>query len=176
MSQIIHPYGNDWMINTVRNKVGRFMQIGFTSTTGWPTANKAFYVHIRIEKPFLLGSLWWINGNNATGNADVGIFDGTTYKKLASSGSTARSGTSVLQKVSVGPILLPPGDYLLGHAASSTSGVSVMMSVATQLNCDLGGVTEEAAAFPLPATATPVQTTAGFVAPMIGGYNAFFNV
>jgi hypothetical protein len=150
-------------------------QIAFTAGSNWPTANKAFYQHIIIKKPFLLASLWWVNGTAASGNVDTGIYDADTLKLLASTGSTARSGTNSLQVVAVGPLLLKPGDYLLGHVSDTTSNSrSLTQTINSQLNCDLMGVTQELSAFPLPSTATPTQTSTNFMAPHVGGYSTLY--
>jgi len=133
----------------------------------WPNANEAVYVPFVIAAPYLVRTLWWYNGGTAAGNVDIGIYTaGGTL--LANAGSTAMSGTQVVQAVSLGtPLLLAPGTYYLGLVSSSATAVFRGMSSATGTlqawDTDVlrgAGVVQQASAgIPIPATMTPAKLT-----------------
>jgi hypothetical protein len=94
------------------------------SSTAWPAANRGLFVPIWIPAPFVLASFFCVNGATAAGNIDMGLYspDGGL---VVSVGSTAQSGTSTLQILTVGPVVVPPGRYFMAISASSTSATFV---------------------------------------------------
>lgn len=134
-----------------------------TSQT-WSSANRALYVPFKIAGPMNVQRLWWANGGTAAGNVDCGVYSiGRT--KLASTGSTVQTGTNVVQSVAVS-ILLQPGSYYMALALSSTSGTVRGRAVNTTYG-RLSGMTQQATALPLPASAT-FATYADSVLPFFG--------
>lgn len=133
----------------------------------WPANNRAFYVPIRTDVTTTYARGVVINGTNATGNADVGIYN-AAGSRLASSGSTARTGTTALDFYPTTDLVLPPGFYYLGLVLSSTTGqvqnlvpATVALARATgTLQEDLGGTT-------LPSSMTGVSVTSAFI-PIFG--------
>lgn len=123
------------------------------ATQTWPSANRALFVPLAIAAPYLCNTFWWTNGTTAAGNVDCGIYsgDGTL---LAHTGSTAQSGTSVVQSVALGtPLLLLPDSYYLGLAMSSTSS-TVFGNLPVAAAVQSWGMAQQASALPLPATIT----------------------
>lgn len=88
------------------------------SSTAWPAANQAIYIPVSIPFYFPVARVFWVNGSTVTGNKDFGIYtwDGA---KIYSTGSTAESGASAVQYVSVsGGLVLAPGSYFFGISCS----------------------------------------------------------
>ncbi len=125
------------------------------TTTNWTTANKAIYAPISIPHIFTFDRFNWFNGNQVSGNVDVGLYaaDGT---KIISAGSTPQSGLSQKQQVTVTSTTLTPGLYMLGFAADNTSSRVFQASAAFWTAIDLMylGFAVQATAFPLPSPAT----------------------
>jgi hypothetical protein len=123
----------------------------------WPTANLAIYVPFTLAIPGRVRQLGLFNGTVVSGNFDVGIYryDGT---RLISTGSTAQAGTSALQFVAAA-LDLPPGRYYLGLALDNITATVFRQSQWTAAMLEALGVGQQASAFPLPATMTPVAPT-----------------
>ena len=156
-----HPW------SAARNIIARNALTAGTVSTAWGTANKAFHVPIVIEELVAFNKFYTLNGATASGNIDIGVYD-ENNSLVKSTGSTAQSGTNVLQEISVTEFVLKPGFYRLALALSSATGTIFCMSLVNADNSRPYDLTEEASAFPLPSTATPVLHTSGFFMPMIG--------
>jgi len=109
--------------------------------------------------------LWTYNGGAVSGNVDVGVLDqeGT---KLFSTGSTARSGTTLIQPFDIADTYLPVGGYYLALAHDGTSAFRRGSIGGGDLPRCVG-MAEEADAFPLPAQAAFASNTRNFV-PIFG--------
>lgn len=141
------------------------------SSQTWLAANKAVYIPLYLPYWYTVQRVWWWNGSSVTSvNNDLGVYaaDGT---RMYSTGSTAQSGASVLQYVTVStPFRLSPGRYFLALAISSVTanrgGTGGSANTLTRLR--QAGVMEEASALPLPATATFAAVTATQPTPQFG--------
>ena len=136
----------------------------------WPAANQARYVPVVIDSFFTVRFFWAYNGGTVSGNFDIGLLD-HAGRKLLSTGSTAQSGTSTIQTVSTTATSFPPGNYILALARDNTTATNFRAAPAalTLIAC---GVRQQASAFPLPSTATPVDPTSAYL-PIFGfGQNA----
>src|SRR5262245_9106793 len=126
------------------------------AATGWFTwiaANEALYFPIEIAHPVTITKAWWVNPNALGSNADVGIYD-QEGNRIASTGSTAQSGSGVAQSVTLS-CHLGAGLYYLAMAANNTTGQ--FLTAATQFWGHSVGAYQQLSAFPLPATATFAQ-------------------
>lgn len=123
---------------------------------GWPTTNLALYVPFVVYEDATLLRLFWLNGDTVSGNVDCGVYDDDLAKVIAA-GSTAQSGTSVLQIVNVADTALAAGRYWFGLSVSNTTGrIGRYGPNSVTANILRGfGLFQEASAFALPATATP---------------------
>jgi len=131
------------------------------SSNTWPTNNIATYVPFRLTSwATVYQLLFWVGATSA-GNIDVGIYD-AQKNKIVSSGSTAMSATvNTVQELNVTDTVLSPGNYLLAASCSTTSGTCFAQSaVSDEFGLSSFSLFQEASALPLPATATPVLTTA----------------
>ena len=136
------------------------------SSFAWPSANRALFVPIWLPAPFLLKSMFAVNGTTATGNIDLGVY-GVDGSLIASKGSTAQSGTSTLQILSLTtPIILSPGRYFMAISASSTSATFIGRTPTTQILRRFG-LLQAASQVPL-ATGPTFATAASAVLPHFG--------
>lgn len=125
---------------------------GIGASAVWPSANLAIYIPFVVYQPWLLAKISVLNGTVASGNIDAGVYDGQG-DRLVSIGSTAQSGTSASQTFDVTDTLLYPGVYYMATAMDNVTGT--LAGFAPNLVVLGGaGVLQQAAAFPLPATAT----------------------
>ena len=140
---------NGWL------SLGQIIAISEASTTGnavWPTANLAIFIPLSIPDDVLVVKFSLLNGIVASGNYDFGLYD-SQGNLVVSTGSTAITGTSVIQTIDSTDTLLPRGFYYLGMAVDNiTANFSRMAPSAAGLNG--WGVRQMASAFPLPATIT----------------------
>lgn len=97
---------------------------GFGSTV-WPTSNLAILFPFVLSQPVTTAKMFVCNGSVASGNFDVGIYDdgaGTsTVNKIVTSGSTAQSGTSAPQSVTITSTNLLPGRYYAALCFDNTT-------------------------------------------------------
>lgn len=114
-------------------------------------ANDAWYVPFVLNEPFTVRKAGWHNGTTVSGNVDIGIYS-ANGTRIWSSGSTAQSGTSVVQVVTPTAFTLAPGLYYLAIAVDNTTGT--FRGFALQQAGRSTGVFTQASAFPLPSTAT----------------------
>lgn len=142
-----------------------FQGLGQVDTgTAWPTANRAFFVPFELDGPLDVTKLWACI-DSAAGNLDIGIYD-WALTRLVSTGSTAMSGSSALQVITVTATRLGPGQYFMALGCSSTSaGIAGGTPAAEDLrHC---GVFQQDSAVALPATATPAAMASAFL-PLFG--------
>lgn len=152
-----------------RNYVGRINSVAHTWTFGHyvsalgvtvinagtgMVANQAYYIPLRVPFPVSISQAYVWNGATITSNFDIGVYT-TAGTKLASIGSTAQSGASAVQKVAFS-LVLAASEYLLAFAADTNTGLYGNVLLAATSGTYPIGFRQEASAFPLPATATPV--------------------
>ncbi len=124
-----------------------------TSSVLWPSANAAVFVPFRIPRPITIKQLFVLNGTTVAGSFDIGVYsvDGT---RLVSTGSTLQTATSQVQTVSVTPTQIGPGLFYLALNSNSTLSRYLCQGFANASFLKMCGLARQAAAFPLPATAT----------------------
>lgn len=147
---VIHPWSVLESIGGGLANINQPFQ-GCSSAT-YPTGSVAIYVPIQISERLLAKKLFAFNGAAVSGNIDVGVYDGLG-RRIVSAGSTAQTGTNVLQEFDITDTWLGPGLHYLGIALDNTTG-TLFSSAPTADNLRALGVFQEASAFALPATAT----------------------
>lgn len=141
--------------------------LGSIASTAYPASNAAIYIPFTVSELITVRKLFSYNGAAASGNIDVGIYD-AAGTRLASTGSTAQSGTNTLQVFDITDFVLVPGKYYLAVAMDNTTGTLFAHTAGIAgHHYASGGVMQEASAFPLPATATFASMAQNFL-PMIG--------
>ena len=118
--------------------------------------NAAMFVPIVAAANLEVKTAWWLNGATVNGNTDVGIYD-KDLNRLGSTGAVAQSGTTAIQSAALAiPAMLRAGQpYYLALATSSATATYQSLDLAASLYTRALGLTFMAAAYPLPAAATP---------------------
>ncbi|HEY6009417.1 MAG TPA: hypothetical protein VIU40_13915 [Geobacteraceae bacterium] len=151
------------------NMVNWYKQTGiaplFTSGA-WSSGSMAIYTPILVPKAIKIAYAAMINGAVVAGNYDIGIYypdaEGKPGVKLWSSGSVAQAVVNIMRTRSLtgSGIWVPEGLMYMALAMDGTTGTCVRLCALTTDGSGPieGGIFTEAAAFPLPATATPSAT------------------
>lgn len=147
------------------------MNTSLAGSIGWPTANLAIFVPMRVRYPVTVYKLVVGAGTTATGNFDVGIYD-RNGNRLVSSGATAK-GASTEHILDVTDTYLAPGFYYLAMSADGTNNYAMIVPSGTSpvplQKARIYGTLEAATAYTLPATVTMVARTGAFI-PGIAAY------
>lgn len=135
----------------------------FPASGTFEAADRAVYYPLRVPTTCVVRRVWWANGGtvNASYLIDCGIYADAGFKPgalLVSAGSTAQGTATQVQFVDVTDTTLAPGLYWIALASSSTSA-TIFRSNDMQASQNAAARFQEASARPLPATATPVETT-----------------
>jgi hypothetical protein len=142
----------------------RVLAAGATSGT-FETSNWAAYMPVLVPTGCIIRRLWWANGAtvSASYNVDVGVYGDAGYKpgvRLISTGSTAQGTASQVQFVDVTDTALAPGRYWLAITCSSSSATVLRATLPSGGPIDAAiRFQQSLAAHPLPATATPVESS-----------------
>ncbi len=120
----------------------------------WPLANRAQYVPCIFPYPCTLTSITFV-ASNGTGNYDLGLYDGYSKNKIASTGSTAMTAAGPKTLTFSPPVRVDAGKLYYGALSlSSTSGGFWRFQTDVPA-CIVAGCAQETSALPLPATMTP---------------------
>lgn len=146
-----------------RHSAGLDIVCGATNTateTVAHTANRAYYLPIFLDRSIIAMKLWVANFATINGNIDLGLYNCSSSfvpsTKIISSGSTAHANANDLQEVDITDTYLAgPGIYFLGIASDSSTATFSRVDV-NNLFPRVVGAMQQASAFPLPSTATPV--------------------
>lgn len=112
-------------------------------------ANEAMFYPFTIDEPRTYAVVIWANGAVVSGNVDAGVYDADGQKKFTT-GSTAQSGTTTTQIVTLGSTqTLQPGRYYLAIVMDNTTGQFVLVNPGT-INTRGAGARSRTNSFPLP--------------------------
>jgi hypothetical protein len=130
--------------------------LGAGSLSAAQTANLLVMHTVYIPAAETLTGLAVANGATATGNVLVGIYNAAGSSLLASSASTAQTGTSSTQYIPfTGTYAAAAGTYILAALYSSSSATAPTAYAATPASTAAQG------GFALPASVTPPTAAAG---------------
>lgn len=125
-----------------------------TGAGTYPTADLAIYVPVPVQQRVVVRGLYICNSTAVSGNFDVGLYD-AAGTRLASSGTTAQSGTTTEQVVDITDTTIGPGLYYIAVVLDNTTGSLLRDNDAAPLHAAYGLLTEQlGAGGTLPATAT----------------------
>lgn len=143
--------------------IGPYASIPTTTpgSSAWPSANRIYYVPVRIPEAFTVLRVWWLNGSSVTGNVDVGLYN-SAGTRLWQLGSTAQSGTNVVQFADIGDQAHAAGLYYMAMQHSSNGNV-FRVAPGVVFEIALGIMEESAGGFALPATATFAKAAGNWV-------------
>lgn len=143
----------------------------------WTTTRRVIYTPINMPSAFTAEGFMWWNGTAVSGNVDCGLFssvDGLPADKLASTGSTAQSGTSSWQfTAAASPVALPAGQYFLALMLDNTTGRIFRWAITTfgsYLRLTGACMETMGAGSTLPSTATPATFGSTNALPIFGMY------
>lgn len=139
---------------------------GNPGSTAWPSADLAIFIPVRVFSPVTVCKLVVGAGSTAAGNFDVGIYD-SSGNRLVASGATAKQA-SVEQVIDVTDTPLAPGLYYLALAADGTNNY-ICWVPSTEQKTKMMGLLQAASSYPLPATATYAACSNAPI-PAIGAY------
>lgn len=142
---------------------------GITSAQAFPTANAAYGFRGRVSAPLAVSKIQYSVGA-AAGNVDLGIYtstdEGTTLTRIASTGSTAVSGSSTTQTINLtAAVTLAPGvDYWLFITADTITTLTIPRSSIPAAVGNPGNYyCSKASSFPLPSSiGSPLTSTIMF--------------
>lgn len=144
-------------------------------TSAAPTANQAVYTPIMVSRPTDVRKLLVFNGSAVAGNVDLGLYaidsEGKPGARICSTGAIAQAGTDTFQKISptLTGIKVSGTIYVASSFSSASARVRAILAGAiVGVELYLGGVFVQAAAHPLPSTATPVAASASVTIPILG--------
>jgi hypothetical protein len=137
--------------------------VGLTATTAnWPTASLGIFVPLSINQPVTVLQMFVENGASVNGSIDVGIYT-VSGSLMVSSGSTAHAGTAAIQSFDIANTTLNPGLYYLACAINVASAAHILRYAPTATIGRAFGIAVQAAAFPLPASATLTNLATGYI-------------
>lgn len=127
---------------------------------------------IFVPSRLLVQKLFRLNGTIGSPNFDMGIYD-ANYTLLVSSGSVAWGSASAVAEHDITDTVLERGPYYLAIAAdaAASSSLQALTFPATSAFNQVTGGADQASAFPLPATMTPVallSTSSRLQVPILG--------
>jgi hypothetical protein len=142
------------------------------AAAAWPAARRVVYIPLYAPRSFTVTKIVWLNGV-PSGNGDFGIYsavDGLPVTKLLASGSTALTGSNVVQESDVTDTAFGSGEYFLAalvdnaththwRCTGSTGTTGLRFLEMCQETLGAGST--------LPTTATPIAITSNFV-PLFG--------
>lgn len=140
--------------------------LGAIASQTFVSANLAIYVPFRVTKSATAYRMFCVNGATASGNLNMAIYN-SAWANQVETGSTAQSGTSTYQDVEIADTVLAPGLYYMALSLDNTMGTFDHAQSFSRLN-RAWGIAQEAAAFAMPATATPAAPTTVIDIPLFG--------
>lgn len=136
--------------------------VGATNTT-WPSANRIYYMPVRIPEDCTVKRVFWTNSTSPSGNLNLGLYD-KTGAKLWETGSTAMTGSNQAQFVDISDEAVTAGFYYIALQHSATANiVRVLSSGGPHVFAAAGVMQESAGGFALPSTATYERIATDFI-------------
>ena len=134
--------------------------------SAWTGASAALYAPISLPFNYTVQRVYVCNGGTVSGNFDFGIYS-DSFVLLNHTGSTAQAGTNTNQYVALNQTLAGSTRYYLALVFDNGVGQILRASVVNTIYIRPQGLLTQAAAFPLPATATPAVFSSNYL-PVFG--------
>lgn len=147
----ITPFSLESCLGSSSFNGGNIGMDGYSSTV-WPAANNAYFYPFLVSKQFTFATMFWMNAVTVAGNVDIGVYNSDGVR-LVSKGSTAMSGASGIQVVTVTSTTLPVGRYYMAMASDSATATFATYVIGQVLKTKFTGMAQQATAFALPTTA-----------------------
>jgi len=138
------------------------------ASAAYPAANRIIYIPFGLAMPATVVKLWVYNGAfTGTPDLNMGIYD-VAGTRIVQIGTTAMSGTNVLQVFDIADTLIGPGDFYLAIIATVTTAQMFRTAPAQVGFCQVMGMLQEAGiGSTLPTTATFASVGSAYI-PQIG--------
>lgn len=155
----------DRFFNVGRRARALNLGISNPASATWPGANITLYMEFQIPWPYPIKRVFLANGATVSGNFDIGILtkNGDSIQTL---GTTAQSGTNVVQYANFS-LLLDPGSYFLALGMSSATATVFGSSTVTSALGQAMGVKQQAT-YPVPTSAATFASYASSNYPVCG--------
>ena len=131
----------------------------------WPSANRAIYTPFEIDQAVSVTAMYFEIVLAGAGNAEIGIYNSAGVKQGASSGAISTNTAGIKTYTPGTLIALARGRYFLGIATDGVlaqfrryQGAGAVANVRA-----MAGLKQQAAAYPLPATATFADAASNYV-------------
>jgi hypothetical protein len=144
------------------------MGAGMATAAAWPTANRALYMPVMVERQITVVKMAIVVGAQA-GNVDVGIYD-EIGNRLVSAGSTA-VGAAGIQVFDTTDVTFGPGIFLLAMNVSTVTTATFLSGSPGSILGRTSGLRQQdvgAVALPTP-TATFAAMGASYI-PLLCAY------
>jgi len=138
---------------------------GLPSAAAWPVTSLAIYIPFTVVASYTAKRMFYQVGVSS-GNMDLGIYDLDGTKKVTL-GSTAVGSGSTIIVADITDTTLDPGSYYMAVAFDNTTVTVSRFPIGGSWRNAAYGIKEETSAFPLPATATPVDNLTRLYLPLI---------
>ena len=153
------------MVSVFNSQIGwasEAVTVSAPASAAYHSASGACYYPVQLAAPCIVRRVWWANGATVSGGAtiEVGVYADSGYgpgTKIIS-GSATQGTASEVQFVDVTDTALTPGVYWIAVTSDSATDTTLFRSDIST-GYDAAFMFEEASASPLPATATPVEST-----------------
>jgi hypothetical protein len=129
--------------------------IGSLASAAWPGANWGVLIPFSLSRRQSFSKVFVFNGAVASGNIDLGIYD-FNFQRLASTGSTPMSGTSVLQALGLS-FIIGPGRYYMALAVDNSAAQFMRGTVSDDFGYTAAETNWCNPVFPLPSACTVTQ-------------------
>lgn len=149
--------------------------VALMTSAVWSANNLAVYAPIYVRRPVKLSKVGIFNGAAASGNFDVGVYapdaEGKPGARLWNAGSFGQAGVTQIQTRAIaGGLWISGLLYLAAVFDNTTAQVIRLVASASGSGFCLGSIFTQAAAFPLPANATPNAGIVAAAVPYLAGY------
>lgn len=149
--------------------------VALLTAATWSANNLGIYTPVYSPRRTSLVAMGILNGAAVSGNLDLGIYaagaEGKPGARLWHSGSTVQAGTTVFQRITIAGGLEVGGlFYLAASFDNTTAQVGRLAAVAAGSGFCQGAIFTEAAAFALPANATPSTAIVTANVPILLGF------
>lgn len=124
-----------------------------------PSANRAIYIPFNVDIEITAKQMFWENGA-AAGTTDVGVYDGTSLKRLVSLGATSNSGTTI-QIGNIADTTFGPGLFYMAWLPSTVTTQTYWSAAINAAHLRACGVQQQAvgsATLPDPAVFAAVAS------------------
>jgi hypothetical protein len=158
VSPVLTPWSPE-SLGHLTNLISAGNLAGATTQT-WSTNNLAYLYPFTLTDWATARELFWFVGGTSSGNIDVGIYT-SQGQLIVGAGTTAMSATvNTVQILPITDTELPPGDYFLAGACSTTAGTVMGVKPSDELLfCSHPVYDWATGGLPLGATASPALST-----------------